>query len=166
MPACGSASKESSRTAPDEGLILYREFVAQGDDTNGHTRPITHIFTTAADEIAEDRPFQVRKGTIGHNASEREIQRAMERILRSRRTSSTRVLPTKRFQDLWSRIESTGILQLPLYRAAEVPQEGPYFLLESGGQRWVIQRPSSRTGAMAQTWDQAKLQLFAFMNEG
>jgi len=156
--------------APGEGLILYRELVAQRGpargDTNRRARPVTHVFTTAADELAEDRAFQVRKGTIGRNASEKEIERAIKRMLTTRRAESTRVLPSEKFQDLWSRLESTGILELPLYRAARVPEEGSYFLFESGSERWVIQRPSTRTGAMAQTWDQAKLQFFAFMNEG
>ena len=165
LSSCSSTSRRTSRTAPDEGLILYRERTSQPGEANRQTRPATHVFTTAAGELAEESTFRVHKGTIGRRASEKEVERAIQRLFRSRRTDSTRVLPPEKFKDLWSRIESTGILELPLYRAAEVPDEGPYFLLESGSKRWVIQRPDSRTGLPAQTWDQAKLQFFAFMNE-
>ena len=126
---------------------------------------MTHIFAAAEDELAEESNFQVHKGTFGRNVSEMEIERAIRRMLNPRRADSTRVLSSEKFQDLWSRLESTGVLGLPLYRATGVPDEGPYFLLQSGSKRWVIQRPSARTGEMVQIWDQAKLELFAFMNE-
>jgi len=163
------ASQTSRARTPAAGTILYHEPLASTGLEKKTVPPKTFIFTTAEEGLAEDNPVRTFSGTVppGEDAS------SVARRLLGGPKANTRLLSPAKFSDLWDRLQTTGILELPRYRGKALPEREDYFLFQSAEGRVVITRPTVASPprpedpgiARLGVWRKAKLELFDFLNE-
>jgi hypothetical protein len=173
MPSCAAPRA----AAPREGVIMYHEPVAQVGIMKTKARPVKQVFVTAGEELAEEHAFQSFSGTVEGvderaGVSQREWNKAVQKMLEKSQAGTTRVLKPEAFMDLWARLEDAGIFTLPLRAGKDRPTQEPYFFLKSGPETWVFARPALQAAraddpgvAHIRTWQKVKLVFFDFVNE-
>ena len=79
------------------------------------------------------------------------------------------VISPKAFGQLWDHLEEAGLFELPRSREAEPPKDRPYFLVRSGDERWLLERPTPATLKaddpripLLDRWRRAKVAIFRF----
>lgn len=166
-----------SGTTPRDGTIIYCSPVAEVGVAGRTIQPITQIFTTGSEEIAEDSALQTHSGVIEGAGdtradSERNSQRVAQMIFERHARNPTMILSPERFTELWSRLSEAGLFKLDELPDQEPPDDAPYFLIRVAGQRTIYRRPEVRAlqpddpGVLdLNYWRQAKITFFNFLNE-
>jgi hypothetical protein len=119
--------------------------------------------------VGGESAFTTDSGHLSENA---DATKVAKQILRARPTVA-RVLSQEAFADLWNRLASAGIFELPAYRGKDPPEGSDYFLFGSGSERTVFTRPvfeaTPRPDDPAvkdlERWRNSKLVLFDVLNE-
>jgi hypothetical protein len=158
-----------------EGTIVYRDPVVRGTLSQRQHRAVTQIYTTADDELRSDSPnVQVHSGTLPPSASGAGSAGTLARRMFQRMSQQVpvRLLSTEQFGDLWGRLETAGLFQLPPARLARPPKDRAYFHVKTKDRQWIIARPAPPTAKEdsegrenARRWQLAETALVMFEND-